>query len=165
MRYSYGHIDRKRVLAYRPQLFQRTDDLLIFPGTDFLKWHRMVTELVDGLYQINAKNFDKGRHVDSSDLKLAGGLVLNINNEMKNLFDQDKKIDFSYQYVSTMNKEYKEPKRNQYGRYQYHIDRKVVEITPQLKYKHIMEIVNYAYRLWDEESRGFRREWVQKRTK
>ncbi len=60
MRYSYGIVDRNQVLAYRPQLFQRTDDLLIFPSKEFAKWHSDINELLDGIYQINAIKLENG---------------------------------------------------------------------------------------------------------
>lgn len=153
MRYSYGIVDRNQVLAYRPQLFQRTDDLLIFPSKEFAKWHSDINELLDGIYQINAKNLDISSFVDGLDLNLTMGLLVNINEAMEGLFDQDKGVDFSYYYISTMDDEFKKRQSNFYGRYMHKIDRKMIEITPQLRYKHMMEIVDYAHRLWAEEDR------------
>jgi len=56
MKYSYGIVDKREILSYKPQLFQRTDDLLIFPSNDFLNLQSSITEFIDGLYQINHKN-------------------------------------------------------------------------------------------------------------
>lgn len=162
MRYSYGIMDRKQVLAYRPQLFQRTDDLLVFPSKEFAKWHSDINELLDGIYQINAKKFEKGRFVDDSDLNLTMGLLFNINEEMEGLFDPDKEVDLSYHYFSTMDAKFKARKNNFYGRYVYKIDRNVIEITSYMKYKHRMEIVDYAHKLWAEEDRGTRLSVIRK---
>ena len=155
MRYSYGTVDkrgdRQSVLAYRPQIFQRNDDLLIFPSKEFEKWQSEINELIDGIYQINSKTMEKGRDVDPSDLKLALGLLFNINEEMENLFDPDMKLDLSYYYLSTMDGKYKSRRSNWYGRYMHKIDRKVIEITPRMRYMHMMEIVDYAHRLWSLE--------------
>jgi hypothetical protein len=153
MRYSYGIVDRKQVLAYRPQLFQRTDDILVFPSKEFAKWHSEIIELLDGIYQINAKKFEKGSFMDDSDLNLTMGLIVNINEEMEGLFDPNKEVDLSYHYFSTMDEKFKARKNNFYGRYFHKVDRNVVEITPYMKYKHMMEIVDYAHKLWRDESR------------
>ncbi len=91
--------------------------------------------------------------MDVSDLNLVMALLVNINEAMEGLFDQDKGVDFSYYYISTMDDEFKKRQSNFYGRYMHKIDRKMIEITPQLRYKHMMEIVDYAHRLWAEEDR------------
>lgn len=154
MRYSYGIVDGKQVLAYRPQLFRRTDDILVFPSKEFAKWHSEINELLDGIYQINAKEFKKGKFVDDSDLNLVMGLFFNINEEIEGLFDPDKKVDLSYHYFSTMDTKFKARKTNFYGRYVYKVNMNVVEITPYLRYKHMMEIVDYAHRLLAEEDKN-----------
>jgi len=58
MRRSYGSFDRRKIIAYKPQLFQRSEDLLIFPSRDFHKWHNEIIEILDGIYQINSKNIE-----------------------------------------------------------------------------------------------------------
>lgn len=165
MRYSYGILDRKRVLAYRPQLFRRTDDLLAFPSKEFARWYSGINEIMDGIYQINAIKIEKGKLLDVSDLNLVMGLLVNINEEMEGLFDQDKKVDFSYYYISTMDDEFKKRQSNFYGRYMHKIDRKMIEITPQMRYKHMMEIVDYAHKLWAQEDRATRLNLIEKRKK
>lgn len=150
MKYSYGVVDRKNILTYQPHLFQKKDDLLIFPGKDFRKWHSNLTEYLDGIYQINAHNCEKGRSTSIMDLNLARGILDEITYEMENLFSTEKDMDISYYYISTMDENYKTIKTNFYGRYNHKIDRKVVHITPELKYRHMMEIVDYAHKLWGQ---------------
>lgn len=163
MRYSYGVMDRGRILAYRPQLFQRTDDLLVFPSKEFAQWHSGVNELLDGIYQINAKNRENEQFVGIDELNLALGLLFNINCEMENLFDLDKGVDFSYHYVSIMDEEYKKRKGNLYGRYMHKIDRSVVDINSRIRYIHMMEIVDYAHKLWAKEDRATKLNMIKKR--
>jgi len=165
MRYSYGIVDRKQVLAYRPQLFHRTDDILVFPSKEFSKWHSEINEFLDGIYQINAKKFEKGRFVDDSDLNLAMGLLVSINAVMEGLFDPDSEVDLSYHYFSTMDEKFKARKTNFYGRYFHKVDRNVVEITPYMRYKHMMEIVDYAHKLLAEEDRNTRLVMIRKSKK
>lgn len=150
MKYSYGVVDRKNILTYQPHLFQKKDDLLIFPGKDFLKWHSNLTEYLDGIYQINAHNCEKGRSASITDLNLVHGILNEITIELENLFNMEKNVDLSYYYISTMDNNYKKIKTNFYGRYKYKIDRKVIHITPELKYRHMMEIVDYAHKLWGQ---------------
>jgi hypothetical protein len=150
MKYSYGIVDRKNILVYQPHLFQKKDDLLIFPGKDFRKWHSNLTEYLDGIYQINAHNCEKGRSISVMDLNLALGILDEITYEMENIFNTEKDMDMSSYYISTMDENYKRIKTNFYGRYRYKIDRKVVNITPELKYRHMMEIVDYAHKLWGQ---------------
>lgn len=149
-------MNRRRILAYRPQLFQRTDDLLVFPSKDFAQWHSGVNELLDGIYQINAKNREKDQLVDISDLNLTAGLLVNIYHELEGLFDPDKEVDFTYHYISIMDEEYKRRRGNFYGRYMYKVDRTVVNITPQIRYRHMMEIVDNAHKLFAEQDRETR---------
>lgn len=144
MRYSYGIMDQKNILIYKPQLFQKTNDLLIFPTNDYRKWHSEITEYIDALFQLNAPKDS----IDIDKLNLALGILFNIDLEMQSIFDPNKKMDYSYYYVSQMDEKYKKRDTELYGRYMYHIDRKVLKITPQLKHKHWMEIVDYAHRLW-----------------
>lgn len=147
MRYSYGIMDQENILIYKPQLFQKTDDLLIFPTKDHKKWHSDITEYIDALFQLNAQN----NSVDIDNLNLALGILFNIDLEMQSIFEVDKKMDYSYYYVSMVDEKNKKRETGLYGRDMYHIDRKVLKITPQLKHKHQMEIVDYAHRLWAKE--------------
>lgn len=143
-------MDQKRILIYKPQLFQKTDDLIIFPTKDYRKWHSEITEYVDALFQLNAENDS----VDIDNLNLALGILFNIDLEMQSIFEVSKKIDYSYYYVSQMDEKYKKREPGLYGRYMYHIDRKVLKVTPQLKHKHRMEIVEYAHRLWAKNDKS-----------
>ncbi|BDZ68620.1 hypothetical protein [Methanobacterium ferruginis] len=157
MRYTYGIMDRKNVLMYKPQLFQKTDDLLVFPSKDFQKWHSNLTEYLDGIYQINSKNIETNRYVDIEDLKLALGVLYNLNEELESIFNQEKKYDFSYQYISTVNDLYKKRQGNYYGRYMYKIDRKVFKVTPQIKWIHMMEILDEVHRMWSKHGTQVKR--------
>ena len=162
MKYSYGIVDRKNILTYQAHLFQKKDDLLIFPGKDFRKWHSNLTEYLDGIYQINAHNCEKTRSISITDLKLVQGILDEITCEMENLFHTEKNMDISYYYISTMDENYKKIKTNFYGRYRYKIDRKVVHITPELKYRHMMEIVDYAHKLWSQNKERNRKLKIKK---
>lgn len=153
MRHSYGIVDQRELLLYKPQLFRKTDDILVFPSKEFEKWHSQIIEYLDGIYQINAKNMENGRLVDVDDLDLTLGLLFNINQELENIFNQDNEMDFSYEYVSIMDEKYKKCRSNYYGRYRHKIDRRLTKITPQIRYMHLLQIVNYAQRLWSEENR------------
>lgn len=53
MRYSYGVVDRRKILLYNPQLFFKGKNILVFPSKEFHKWHGDIKEYIDGLYQIN----------------------------------------------------------------------------------------------------------------
>lgn len=147
MRRSFGIVDRKKILAYRPQLFQRTEDLLVFPARDFHQWHSEITEYVDGLFQIKAQSDP----IKLEDVKLAFGLLTEIDSKQASLFDSKQALDFSYHYVSQMDPKYKKRDPQLYGRDMYHIDRKVLKITPQVKYQHQMEILKYAHWLWAQK--------------
>ncbi len=151
MKHSYGIIDHREVLIYRPYLFRKTDDILVFPSKELEKWQSEIREYLDGIYQINAKNIKKGRLVDVEDVKLANGLVVGIREELENIFKSDGNMDFTRNYVSIMDDEYKKPKSSYYGRYTHKIDRRVIKITPRIKYMHMMEIVDYAHKLWSLE--------------
>lgn len=164
MRYSYGIRDEKSILAYHPHLFRKTSDLLVFPGEDFKKWHSTLAEYLDGIYQINAQNQKKGGPITIPDFNLAMAMVTEINQELEDLFNTQKEPDLSYFYVSTMDDSYKKVKTNFYGRYRHKIDRKVVQITPELKYRHILEIVDYAHKLWGQDkNRDLRLKIVKKK--
>lgn len=151
MRYSYGIMDQKNILAYHPHLFHKTSDLLVFPGKDFKKWHSDLAEYLDGIYQINAQAQKKGESITITDFNLAMAMVTGINQEMEDLFNTQKEVDLSYFHVSTMDDSYKNVKTNFYGRYRHKIDREVVHITPELKYRHILEIVDHAHKLWSQD--------------
>jgi len=144
-------MDQKNILAYHPHLFHKTSDLLVFPGKDFQKWHSDLVEYLDGIYQINAQAQKKGESITITDFNLAMAMVTEIDQELEDLFNTQKKADLSYFYVSTMENSHKKVKTNFYGRYKYKIDRKVVHITPELKYQHILEIVDYAHKLLGQD--------------
>ncbi|MDO5836890.1 MAG: hypothetical protein Q4P17_10300 [Methanobacterium sp.] len=164
MRYSYGIMDGKKVLAYQPHLFHKTSDLLIFPGKDFRKWHSELTEYLDGIYQINAQGQRKTGSVTIFDFNLAMAMITLINQELEDLFNTKKEVDISYFYVSIMDDSYRDFKTNFYGRYRHKIDRKVVQITPELKYRHMLEIVDYAHKLWDQgQNKNFKLKIVKKK--
>ncbi|CDG64291.1 MAG: hypothetical protein PWQ15_193 [Methanobacterium sp.] len=147
MRRSFGIVDRRKILAYQPQLFKRVDDLLVFPARDFHQWHSIITEYLDGLFQIKAQSDP----ITIEDINLAFGLLTEIKNELASLFDSEKEMNFSYQYVSQMDPKYKMKDARIYGRDMYHVDRKVLKITPQVKYRHQMEILEYAHWLWAQK--------------
>jgi hypothetical protein len=144
MRYTYGIVDGKKILAYNPQLFRRTDDLLVFPEKEFNKWYNNVTEYIDGLFQINSKRIDNDQHVEIDDLNLATGILCNITEELENIFDPGKPQN-SYSYVSTMDEKYKERNRNLYTKQMMRADyRSKPVINKWIKYKHLMELINIA---------------------
>jgi len=147
MRRSFGIVDRKKILAYKPQLFQRTEDLLVFPARDFRQWHSEITEYIDGLFQIKAQSDP----IKLEDIKLAFGLLTEIDSKQASLFDSKQALDFYYHYVSQMDSKYKKSDPQLYGRDMYHVDRKVLKITPQVKYQHQMEILKYAHWLWAQK--------------
>jgi hypothetical protein len=148
MRHSYGTIDKRNILLYKPQLFHKTDDLLVFPSKDFQKWHSELMELLDGIYQIDSRNRDPAKYIENQDLNLTIGLLLNINEELENIFNPAQELDYSYQYISMVDDEYKKRQGNFYSRYIDKINRRVIKITPEMKYRHMMEILNYAHELW-----------------
>ena len=145
MRYSYGIMDRREILLYRPQLFLSGDDLLVFPTKDFHKWQGDIKEYIDGLYQINSKNMEKTKSINITEFNLALGVLNNIREELEQMFNPDKISDFSYHYVSTLDEKYKKQKGDYYTNDMRRCDIKIPvkpKITPWLKYKHMMEIVN-----------------------
>jgi hypothetical protein len=143
MKHSYGIIDRRKILTYKPQLFLESDDLLVFPGKDFNKWHSDIKEYIDGLYQINSRNLQRGESINLRELNLAYGVLCNINNELENLFNPKRSQDYTYHYVSTLDEEYSK-KQWYYGDRWRRIDRRVIPITPMLKYVNLMEILDQA---------------------
>jgi hypothetical protein len=143
MRYSYGIMDRKKILLYNPQLFLKGGDILAFPSKDFHKWHGDIKEYIDGLYQINSR--EETEPINIVDLNLALGVLGNIKEELENLFDQGKVSDFSYQYISTMDAKYKKQKSS-YTSDMRRCDMRVPVITPSLKYQHLLEVIRHAER-------------------
>jgi hypothetical protein len=143
MRYSYGIMDRRKILLYRPQLFLNGDDILVFPTKDFHKWHGDIKEYIDGLYQINICN-GKTRPINHTEFNLGVGVLNNITEELEHLFNLNKIPDFSYHYVSTLNEKYKKLE-NSYTSDMRRCDIKIhvkPEITPWLKYHNMMETVD-----------------------
>ena len=152
MRYSYGILDRKKILLYNPQLFLNGDDILIFPSQNFHKWHGDIKEYVDSLYQISAIKMtnEKSMKVDEFDLAIA--VLNNINEELKNLFSTVNTSDLSYQYISTMDEKYKKRRKNNYSSDMRRCDIRIPvkkEITPWLKYQNINEIIEEAWELFN----------------
>ena len=147
MRYSYGIMDQRRILLYQPQLFLKSKDLLVFPSADFHKWHGDIKEYLDGLYQLDFREVGKGKPVNVTDLNLALGVVNNITEELENLFDRENVSDFSYHYLSTLDKEYKD-ERSAYTSDMQRVDLQVPVITPELKYQHLLEIVEEANKVF-----------------
>lgn len=96
------------------------------------------------------KNMQNGKFVNITDFNLTNGVLNNINDELENLFNQDESIDFNFNYVSMMDKKYKKRRTNLYGKYMQKIDRKVFTVTPQMKYRHMIEIVDESYRNFRE---------------
>lgn len=154
MRHSYGTVDKRNILLYKPQLFHRTDDLLIFPSRDLQKWHSEIMELLDGIYQIDSQNQDPTQYIDIQDLNLTIGLLLNINEQLENIFNPAQKLDFSYQYISMVDDEYKKRQGNFYGRYLDKINRRVITITPEMRWNHMMEIVDEALKMSSKNGRN-----------
>lgn len=148
MRYSYGTVDRRNILLYKPQLFQKHNDLLIFPSRDLQKWHSEIIELLDGIYQIDSRNRNPAEYVDIEDLNLTIGLLLNINEQLENIFNPAQELDQSYHYISMVDAEYKKRQGNFYGRYIDKVNRRVITITPKMKWKHQMEILDEAHKMW-----------------
>ena len=143
MRYSYGIMDRRKILLYCPQLFLRGKDLLVFPSKDFQKWHGDVKEYIDALYQINSINMEKSKSINITELNLTIGVLNSISEELKNLFDCEKGSNLTYQYISTMDEKYK--KRNSiYTSDMRRCDMRVPVVTPELKYQNLMEAIRYA---------------------
>src|SRR5664280_1221786 len=138
MRYSYGIMDRREILLYRPQLFLSGDDLLVFPTKDFHKWQGDIKEYVDGLYQINSRNMEKTKSINITEFDLAVAVLNNISEDLEHLFDHNKISDLSYHYLSTLDEKYKKQIGNSYTSDMRRCDIKIhvkPEITPWLKYQ------------------------------
>jgi hypothetical protein len=143
MRYSYGIMDRKKILLYNPQLFLKGGDILAFPSKDFSRWHGSIKEYIDGLYQINTR--DETEPINIVDLNLALGVLSNITEELENLFDSGRMSDFPYQYISTLDAKYKK-RGSGYSSDMRRCDMRVPVITPSLKYQHLLEVIRHAER-------------------
>ena len=147
MRYSYGILDRRRILLYKPQLFLGDDDVLVFPTREFHKWHGNVKEYLDGLYQIHKMSGQVERPVslDMNEFNLAVAVLNSITEELEQLFDSDNPANLSYHYVSNLDDRYKKMIGNSYTTDMKRCDTKIhltPRITPWLKHQHKMEIVD-----------------------
>lgn len=89
-------------------------------------------------------------YVDIGDLNLTIGLLNNINEQLENIFNPAQELDHSYQYISMVDAEYKKRQGNFYGRYLDKINRQVITITPEMKWRHMMEILDEAHRMCAE---------------
>ena len=157
MRYSYGIMDRRKILLYKPQVFLNGYDLLVFPTRDFHKWQGDIREYIDGLYQISSMNMDKTKSLNITEFNLAVGVLNNITEELEHLFDPNRTADYSYHYISTLDEKYKKQRGNSYTSDMRRSDIKILvkpKITPRLKYHNIMEIVNKVARDFADTSVG-----------
>ena len=138
MRYSYGIMDEKEILLYNPQIFLKSKDLLFFPSTDFHKWYGSIKEYIDSLYQIDSLEMEKGKSINITELNLAMGVLNNISEEFEHVFDSEKVPDFHY--ISTLDEEHKKQK-SFYTSDMNRCDTKIPIITPEMKHKHLLEII------------------------
>ncbi len=145
MRYSYGMMDERRILLYQPELFLKGIDLLVFPSKELYKWHGDMKECIDGLYQINALNLQKGKFVNKFEVELAAGVLNIITDELEHVFDPERILDFSYHYISSLDEKYKKRRLNGYTSDMRRCDIQIPvkpEITHLLKERNMMDIVN-----------------------
>ncbi|MGF7118613.1 hypothetical protein [Methanobacterium oryzae] len=145
MRYTYGIKDKREILLYKPQLFLKDKDLLIFSSKEFLKWHNGIKEYLDGLYQIDSWEIEKGNSISINELNLAVSMVNNIKIELEHLFDSKKTSDSTYYYVSTLDEKFKRI-RSSYTSDMRRVDMRIPVITEEIKYKNLMEIIDEANR-------------------
>lgn len=145
MRYTYGIMDERKVLLYKPQLFLKDKDLLVFPSADFQKWYNDIKEFLDVLYQIDSWEMEKGNSITITELNLAMGILNNIIEELENLFNPLKTSNSPYHYLSTLDEKYKR-QRSSYTSDMRRVDIRIPAITAEMKYKNMMEIVNEAHR-------------------
>lgn len=145
MRYSYGIIDRREILLYKPQLFLKTNDLVVFPSTEFHEWHSIIMEYIDGLYQINSIDMDEEKSINIAELNLAVGVLNNITEELKHLFDSEKVSDFPYNYISSLDEKYKKLSSSHTSDMK-RCDIRIPVITRKMKQKHLIEIIEEANR-------------------
>jgi len=143
MRYTYGIADRRKILLYKPQLFLKDNDLLVFSSSDFQKWHSDIKEYIDGLYQIDSWEMEKGNSITITELNLAVAVLNNITEELEHLFDSKKTSDSPYHYLSILDKKYKR-QRSSYTSDMRRCDMRIPVITEEMKYKNLMEIVYEA---------------------
>ncbi len=145
MRYSYGIMDRRNILLYKPQLFLKSKDLLVFPSIDFQKWYSDVMECLDGLYQIDCIEMEKGKSINITELNLATAVLNNITEELEHLFDSEKVSDSPYHYISALDKEFMKQKISCTSDIE-RCNMRIPVINEEMKYKHLMEIVEEANR-------------------
>lgn len=151
MRYSYGMLDRRRILLYKPQLFLGGDDVLVFPAREFNKWHGDVKEYLDGLYQIQRRSgkVEKPLPLDMNEFNLAFAVLNSITEELEQLFDSDNPTSLSYHYISNLDDSYKKMIGNSYTTDMKRCDTKIhlkPRITPWMMEKHILEMVDEVSR-------------------
>ena len=123
------------------------NDILIFPSKDFHKWHGDIKEYIDGLYQINSINLEKGKSININELNLASGLLTNITDELEHLFNAKRVSDSSYQYVSTLDEEYTKRRRQWYTSDMMKCDMRIPvkpSINPWIQHQNMMEIIDHA---------------------
>lgn len=140
MRYTYGVLDEKKILLFKPQLFLKNRDLLFFPSSDFHKWYNDIKEHIDGLYQIDFLEMEKGKSINLNELNLAASVINNIKLDFENLFDPNKISKSHYQYLSTLDKKYKR-RRSSYTSDMRRCDIIIPVVTRQVKYNHLREIL------------------------
>lgn len=145
MRYTYGIVDERKILLYKPQLFLKDRDLLAFSSTDFQKWHNDIKEYIDGLYQIDFWEMEKGNSINIIKLNLAMGVLNIIAEEFEQLFDSKKTPDSHYHYISTLDEKFKR-QISSYTSDMKRCDMRIPVITREMKYKNLMEIVFEANR-------------------
>lgn len=141
MRYSYGIVDEKKILLYKPQLFLKDKNLLVFPSLDFEKWHNNIKEYIDGLYQIDSIEIEKS--INITELNLAIGVINNITEELEHLFDSQKSFDSTYQYISFLDKKYKK-QRSSYTSDMRRCDIQIPVINKETKHQNLIEIIDEA---------------------
>ncbi len=141
MRYSYGIMEEGEILLYKPQVFLKSKDLLFFPSRDFHKWYGSIKEYIDSLYQIDSLEMEKGKSINMTELNLAMGVLHSITEEFEHVFDSEKAPNFHY--ISTLDEEYKKQK-SYYTSDMKRCDTKIPLITPEMKRKNLMEIIDEA---------------------
>ena len=142
-------MDERKILLYKPHLFLKGNDLLILPSKDFQKWHGDIKEYIDGIYQINSINMDKGKSINIEELNLAVGVLGNITDEVENLFDPKRVSNSSYQYVSTLDEKYTKRRGNWYTSDMMKCDMRIPikpSINPGIQHQNMMEIIDHAAR-------------------
>ncbi len=143
MRYTYGIMDQRKILLYKPQLFLKDKELLVFSNSEFLKWHNNIREYLDALYQIDSLEMEKGNSINMKELDLAIAVINNVRLDFEHLFDPNNISISPYQYVSILDKKYKR-RRSSYTSDMRRCDVQIPVITHGTRYKHLMEIINEA---------------------